>query len=400
MIFGAVKTAFRKEKHIMRKQIKVRIANKRESVGDWLEFWLENYARPGIRQSTYEVYYRNIHNHLLPHLGNISLVELSAAEIQLFLRNLQQNGNRKSVNKGLSAETVVCIRNLLKSALEQAVHEGKIQRNPARQTKPPRVEQREMSVLTQEEMSVFLQHVTESPYYAIYVLTLSTGIRRGEVLGLPWKSVQLGYSWEELDRILPWEKMNELSLWDTEALSALLRRKRIRLREDPCIVISQQLSDLQLGPQLTQPKTKRSHRTIGIPMETAMVLLFHRMRQRMKRNVVGNSQEDLNLVFCDNLGNPLNPRNFTRYFQKELQNNDIRKIRFHDLRHTVATMLLEDGKAINTVQEILGHYNPAFTAAQYGHVTSRMQHEATETLALALKKARTTAGFSVNYSSS
>ena len=376
------------------KKIKVSIVKERESVGNWLEFWLENYIRPSIRQSTYEVYYRNIHNHLLPHLGNISLEELSAGEIQLFLRELQTNGNRKSANHGLSPSTIVCIRNLLKSALEQAVNEGKIPRNPARQTKPPRVEQREMSVLTQDEMSSFLQNVTESPYYAIYVLALSTGIRRGEALGLPWKSVQLGLSWEELDELLPWQKIGDLPLWDTEGLAVLLKSRRIRLKKDPSIVVVQQLSDLLIGPQLTQPKTRRSHRTIGIPMETAFILIFQRYLQRRNKERAGDLYQDQDLVFCDERGNPLNPRNFTRSFQKDLQNNDIRKIRFHDLRHTVATMLLEDGKAINTVQEILGHYNPAFTAAQYGHVTSRMQQEATETLAQALKKARTPADFS------
>ena len=88
----------------------------------------------------------------------------------------------------------------------------------------------------------------------------------------------------------------------------------------------------------------------------------------------------------------MNPRNFTRQFQKELKNSGLKTIRFHDLRHTVATILLEDGKAINTVQEILGHYNAAFTASQYGHVTSRMQQEATETLGQVLRKARNSVG--------
>lgn len=385
-----------------KRKIHIKVSQKNEelTVGKWLLFWLENYARPGIRQSTYEVYYRNVQNHLLPHLGEISLDELTPSDIQLFLRELQRSGNQKSSHNGLAPSTIVCIRNLLKSALEQAVNEGKIARNPARQTKPPRVEQREMNILSQKEMAEFLSHATNSPYYAAYVLALSTGIRRGEVLGLSWKAVQLGRSWEEWDALLPWNKMEEITLWDTDELLKMLKRRKIKIKENPSITITQQLSDLQTGPCLTQPKTKRSLRTVGIPLETALILLFQRELQRKQKEAAGRDYQDYDLVFCDAVGQPLHPRDFTRYFQKELEDSHIRKLRFHDLRHTVAAMLLEDGKAINTVQEILGHYSPAFTAAQYGHVTTKMQQEATETLGQALKKARTQASFLENYSSS
>lgn len=358
------------------------------TVGRWLDLWLENYVRQGIRQSTYEIYRAYLDNHLLPKLGEIPLEELSPADIQLFLRELQTSGSRKSQGKGLAPSTIVCIRNLLKSALEQAVFEEKIPRNPARQTKPPKSERQEMNILSQEEVVSFLKGSTCSRYYAAYVLTLTTGVRRGELLGLPWKSIYIGLPWTELDKQLPWQKVSQLDLWDTDALKQLLKRRRIRLRKDPFITITQQLSDLRSGPQLTPPKTKRSQRVIGIPMETALILIFHRSLQMQERAFIGAGYNPEGLVFCDKKGRTLNPRQFTRNFQRELQRGGIKKLRFHDLRHTVATMLLEDGKAINTVQEILGHYNPAFTASQYGHVTARMQQEATETLGSVLKKAR------------
>ena len=358
------------------------------TVGQWLDPWLENYVRPGIRQSTYEIYRAYLNNHLLPKLGDIPLEELSSGDIQIFLRDLQTNGNQKSHNKGLAPSTIICIRNLLKSALEQAVSEGKIPRNPARQTKPPKSEQQEMNILSQEEVALFLQRSVQSRFYAAYALTLTTGVRRGEVLGLPWRSVYLGIPWTTLDELLPWQKIAQLPLWDTEALKRMLKHRRIRLRKDPFITITQQLSDLREGPQLTLPKTKRSQRVIGIPMDTALILIFQRSIQRQEKALLGESYNPNNLVFCDKKGQALNPRQFTRRFQRELERSGIKKVRFHDLRHTVATMLLEDGKAINTVQEILGHYNPAFTASQYGHVTNRMQQEATETLGQVLKKAR------------
>lgn len=377
-----------------KKKVKIRVnksQNEVHTVGQWMDLWLENYVRPGIRKSSYEIYRAHLDNHLIPGLGNIPLDELTAANIQFFLRNLQYYGNQKSPDKGLASSTIVCIRNLLKAALEQAVWEERIPRNPARQTKPPKSDTQEMNILTQEEVSRFLQQSTDSPCYAAYVLTITTGVRRGEVLGLPWRSVYVGIPWEELDKQLPWQKIVKLPQWDTEALKKTLRRRRIYLRKDPFIMITQQLSDLRSGPELTPPKTKHSQRVIGIPMETALILIFQRGYQQKEKARCHRPFNADDLVFCDSTGEHLNPRSFTRQFQKQLKNSGIKKIRFHDLRHTVATMLLEDGKAINTVQEILGHYNAAFTASQYGHVTSRMQQEATETLGQVLKKARTSA---------
>ncbi len=369
-------------------RVSVQTTNNTQNTGQWLEHWLENYIRPSIRQSTYEIYRGYLDNHLLPQLGDIPLKELNSTDIQLFLRHLQLHGNQKSPNHGLASTTVIAIRTLLKSALEHAVQEDLITKNPARNTKAPKWEKQEMNVLSQEEVAQFLRKTANCRYYAAYVLTLTTGARRGEILGLSWKSVYLGIPWESLDKQLPWQKIAELPMWDTEALKTLLKRRRIRLRPDPYITITQQLSDLRSGPQLTLPKTRRSQRIIGIPMETALILLFHRSNQRMEQELFGAAYNAEQLVFCDKGGKMLEPRYFTRIFQRDMNNCGLRSIRFHDLRHTVATILLEDGKAINTVQEILGHYNPSFTASQYGHVTTRMKQEATATLGQVLKKAR------------
>ena len=118
-----------------KKKVKIRVNSTRpesETVGQWMDLWLENYVRPSIRQSTYEVYRAYLDNHLIPKLGEVPLDELSASDIQFFLRDLQYHGNKKSPEKGLSSSTIICIRNLLKSSLEQAVYEERIPRNPAR----------------------------------------------------------------------------------------------------------------------------------------------------------------------------------------------------------------------------------------------------------------------------
>ncbi len=370
------------------KKIKVqaRLANPRENpltVGDWLTQWLENYARPGVRPSTFEIYQAYLNNHLLPHLGTIPLKQLSATKVQLFLRQLQTDGSRKETGKGLAPSTIINIRNLLKAALEQAVVEGKLDYNPVRQTRPPKSERPPMNILSPEELARFLQGAVASPYYAAYVLALTTGMRRGELLGVTWNSIALGPSWAEIDKLFP--QIAKLKLWDTEGLQRLLKRRHITLRNDPCVTIVQQLSDLHSGPQITLPKTRYSQRSICIPADTALILIFQRSLCRERNS---------DLVFCSSNGLPVDPRSFTRRFQKDLSRVEVKQIRFHDMRHTVATILLEDGKALNTVQEILGHYNAAFTAAQYGHVTTRMHKEATDTLGLVLKRARESNKFS------
>ncbi len=361
-----------------KKRIRVKASIKPKlTVGEWLENWLENYARPSVRVSTFDIYQAYVHNHLIPCLGQKTLEKLTATDIQIFLRYLQTEGNRKEANKGLSPSTVINIRNLLKAALEQAVVEGKIPINPARQTRPPKSERPPMNILNPAELALFLQGSIDSPYYAAYVLAITTGMRRGEILGLTWDAVDLGFSWNDIDNLK--EKLSALRLWDTESMLFTLKQYKLYLNNPPRVTISQQLSDLRGGPKLTLPKTRRSQRSICIPTDTALILIFH-------RTIYQNCSSDF--IFSGKKGKPLNPRSFTCHFQWDLRRTGVKRIRFHDLRHTVATLLLEDGKAINTVQELLGHYTAAFTAAQYGHVTKKMHLEATDTLANTLKQAR------------
>ena len=360
------------------------------TVGEWLTLWLENYVRPNIRQSTYDSYQIQIDRHIIPHLGHKLLKKLTTTDIQVFFKDLLEDGNLIRVKDketeemvpkggGLSPNTIVCIRNILKAALEQATIERKIPLNPARATKAPKVEKREMTVLDHDEIGQFLNATVDYRYYAAYVLALSTGVRRGEVLGLAWPKVTIGIPWTTLDKFLPWERIGKLKLWDTEGLSQILEEQNINLGVTS-IKIDQQLSDLSTGPSLEEPKTALSKRDIEIPYDTALVLIFQRYLQRKERLEVGGDYNPDDLVFCTNTGGVVPPRAFTRIFQGALKHAGVKKIRFHDLRHTVATVLLEDGTALNTVQELLGHYDPAFTATQYGHVTKKMRSEATDKL--------------------
>lgn len=368
------------------------------TVGDWLNLWLESYVKPNVRQSTYESYRLQLDNHLIPGLGQKKLKKLTTTDIQVFYKELLENGNKLKVRNeetdtlecpgyGLAPSTLVCIRNILKAALEQATIERKIPINPARATKAPKVEKREMNILSQDEIAQFLDTTTDYRYYAAYVLALSTGVRRGEVLGLPWNNVDLGIDWKTLDKALPWERIGQLNLWDTDALAELLEVEHINLG-DPHIIITQQLSDLQDGPRLEIPKTTLSRRTIDLPYDTALMFIFQRNLQRKEKKELGKGYNADDLVFCTSTGAYVPPRTFTRIFHSALAHAGVKKVRFHDLRHTVATVLLEDGAPLNSVQELLGHYNPAFTATQYGHVTKKMKKETTDKLGNMLQAAK------------
>lgn len=369
------------------------------TVADWLNLWLESYVRPNVREATYDNYRDHLDNHLIPGIGHIKLKKLTTTDIQVFFKELLTNGNKRRVRNedtdtlelpgyGLAPSTLICIRNIIKAALEQAVMEKKIPYNPAKATKAPKAEKREMTILSQEELTQFLDATTDYRYYAAYVIAVSTGVRRGEVLGLPWTNVSLGMDWDTLDKVLPWGRIAKLRLWDTDALAALLEDEGVQLDEQPTIYISQQLSDLQAGPSLEEPKTALSRRRIDIPMDTALTIVFQRYLQREEAKTVGKDYNPEALVFCTNTGAYVPPRTFTRIFQGALAHAGVKKVRFHDLRHTVATMLLEDGAQLNSVQELLGHYNPAFTATQYGHVTKRMRKETTERLGNMLQAAK------------
>ena len=244
-----------------------------------------------------------------------------------------------------------------------------------------------MNVLNQEEITRFLAATKGYRYYAAYVLALSTGVRRGEVLGLPWRNVTLGVDWKALDKALPWERIGKLDLWDTDALASLLADEHIDIG-DAVIHITQQLSNLRDGPRLEIPKTTLSRRKIELPPGTALMLVFQRHLQRRERKAAGAGYNPDDLVFCTDTGAYVAPKTFTSIFHGALKHAGVKKVRFHDLRHTVATVLLEDGTALNTVQELLGHYNPAFTATQYGHVTKKMRSEATAKLGNILQAAK------------
>lgn len=373
----------------------------------WLNTWCDAYAKPNIKQTTYESYKHLIRCHIIPEIGGILLKKLSTSDIQQFYAKMLQNGNKGKIQDpetgdmvergdGLSPATVKYIHRVLNAALEQAREENRIAVNPAKVAKPPKVVQKEMKVLSQEQVGIFLGKSKDYRYYGAYVLAISSGMRRGEVLGLPWSDFTLDIcskplSWKQLDKHIPYNKFDNITAWDATAIADILIEANVTFTM-PCIRIAQQLSLVSGSPTITTPKTDNSVRQIEIPQETACILLYQRYLQLKEKKAVGKSYNPDDLVFCTCNGTPVPPRSFTRNFQGAVKHAGLEKIRFHDLRHTVATVLLEEGSTLNTVQKLLGHYDPAFTASQYGHVTKRMRSEATGKLSNLLSAAHPNAG--------
>ncbi|NPV44790.1 MAG: site-specific integrase, partial [Firmicutes bacterium] len=304
--------------------------------GEWLDKWLVEYKKGQIKPTTYESYEVIINAHIKPALGNIPLAKLQPHMLQAFYND--------RLESGLSTRRVHYCHTIIHQALKQSVKEGLLPRNPAEATSPPAIKNKQMRPLTEEELLKFLDVAKDDRLYAAYVVAATTGLRRGELLGLCWDCVDL-----------------EQGIITVKRQLILLKKKGLILEETT--------------------KTKSGKRTIVLPDDTVKELKAHRKRQAQEKLLLGEAYEDHNLVFCTEKGTPLDPRNFTRHFKRLLKKAGLpTDIRLHDLRHTYATLLLKRGVPAKIVQELLGHSTITITLDLYSHVTLEMQKLAAESL--------------------
>ena len=281
--------------------------------------------------------------------------------MQALYNEKQKPGARLDGKPGpLSPRSVRYLHMISHACLEQARKEGRINNNPADAAKLPADKKKNIQFLDTEQVKSFLTAASETKHFAAYFLVLNTGLRRGELLGLRWQDIDLknGY-----------------------------------------ISINQSL--VRAGGKLTfqEPKTKLSKRTVGISREVIEALKFHRKRQQDEMADADKSWVNNGLVFCNEIGQPLCPRGFTRHFTRMINRHNkkveeegnakglseaaikkgkIPEINFHALRHTFATLCLQQGTDPRTIQEALGHHKVAFTLDVYSGVTDRMKQDATE----------------------
>ena len=305
------------------------------TVGKWLEVWYENYAKIKMRPSTYLTYHGYIENHIKPQLGKIPLNDLTTLHLQQFYKKLLAEGRVERIEaqkqpKGLSAKTVRNIHQIISSALKLAVEQRLIARNPADGCALPKAERKEMQTLPVEQLTSFLREAKDSGVFALYYIDLTTGLRRGELLGLKWSDIDL-------------EKGD-------------LRVQRQIGRIDGKII------EMPL-------KTKNAYRTLPLSADAIDVL----MQQRRK---TGNSE----WVFPSPTGGPMSPDSVLHMLHRVLKRAGLPKVRFHDLRHTFATLALQNGVDIKTVSGMLGHFSAGFTLDTYAHVTTSAKREAAKTM--------------------
>lgn len=366
----------------------------------WIVNWLELVIKPGIKKRTYKNYSTSILKHIVPGLGGYKLKDLTTEIIQAYLTEQAEGGNLKmeiSEETGepvhshgpVAASSIIQQRRLIIASLEYAIEKKKLTYNVAKKTKRPKTA-KTMDILTDEEMEILAVKGVKYRYYAAYMLTLTTGCRRGEILGLMWKYADVGIPWGTIDKYFPWGDIRNLTLWDTKGLKEVLAYHNIHIGYG-FIKIVNQMADDSGTPVLDELKTDLSRRTLMITEEMVLLLIFWRMLQNKEKQqaiVKGDTFNADDLVFCTRKGTYIYPRNFTKTWGENLKSMGIEHKRFHDLRHTVATVMLEDGEAMNTVQEQLGHYDAGFTASRYGHVTAKMKNHAAVKLGDRMKTAR------------
>jgi integrase len=310
--------------------------------GEWIESWLNNYAKMAIKESTFENYSVLTKVHILPRIGSITLNNLKTKDLQQFYNNIFESGKapRKSSSSeasGLSVSTIKHIHNIIHQSLAQALKEGLIRSNTDEACVMPKAEKKKINTLPMEDISLFLNEASKGNHYSMYYLDLCTGLRRGELLGLKW---------EDIDFV------------------------------ENTLIIKRQLTRMSNKLILSSLKTQNSYRTVKIPDSAIDVLKSHQEFQNVLKEKAGMIWEESGLIFCNEIGKPLDPSGVYHNFKRLIKRLGFNDNRFHDLRHTFATISLQNGVDIKTIQESLGHSNAAFTLQVYGHVSKQMQNTA------------------------
>lgn len=308
------------------------------------ERWLPA-QRSQLKHSTYDSYRRTIELHVLPTLGQVPLSRLQPEDLETLYARLLDSGRRNGAGGGLSPASVRYVHRILRKALNDALRKGTIARNPAATADPPRRAAGEpsgedMQVWTSTQLQSFLSSIRPHRLAPAYVLAAHTGMRRGEVLGLRWRDVDVSNG-------------------------------RISVRQS-LIAVAYEM-------RISDVKTGTARRTVDIDAPVIGQLQAWRKRQAEERLLVGPAYEDQGLVFARPDGRPIHPESFSRTFDRVLARSDLPVIRLHDLRHTHASLLLQAGVPVKVVSERLGHASPGFTLNVYQHVVPGMQAEAAAT---------------------
>lgn len=317
----------------------------RQTVADFAREWLAA-IEPTVRPATHYSYKRNLELHVVPSLGSRKVVQVDAGTLHALYAQLLANGRSDGAG-GLSARSVRYVHTICHRMFKDAVRWGRLARNPADAADPPQQSATplpELQTWPAPVLADFLDRSRESDdrYFAAWHFLASTGMRRGEALGLRWSDV------------------------DLDAGRASIVQTVIAVKHE-----------VSFGT----PKTAKGRRHVALDTDTVGVLCDHRRRQLEERLLIGSGWRDHDLVFCKVDGDPLHPERFSREFDRRVARWELPKLTLHGLRHTWATLALQAGVHPKVVSERLGHANISITLDTYSHVTPTMQTDAAETVA-------------------
>ena len=307
------------------------------TVETWLRLWYETYSKPNIREATQERYWNHIRFHIIPEIGSIKLTKLTGRQVQTMFNNVRDHGRVKRGPKdkrdsSLSPSYIRSLHRMLHMALDRAVKEQLILRNPCDDVILPKVDRKEMKILKPENIKAYLEEADRRGVLPMMFLELCSGLRKGELIALLWSDL------------------------DVQNRTISVSKQAVRVKGG--------------GVKVSVPKTSTSVRIEPIPQE-AIDLLIAEHEKHPDNPYMFPSLVTGGMYYPDAV-NALNT--------KILKSLGLEHIRFHDLRHTFATMALQSGVDIRTVSGMLGHADPGFTLRTYTHTTDPMQVKAAETI--------------------
>ncbi len=303
------------------------------SLFEYLEYWIDS-IRSSRAENTIFTYKWVINKRILPFLGKHILADLNPERVQFFYQHL--------LKQGVSKNGVHVAHKVLNSALGHATKMNMINSNPCRGTAPPRPEQIEMKIFDEQQVKIFLVTAKdfEDQYLPLYQLALHTGMRQGELIGLKWSDIN----------------------WENKTLT--VQRQVIRRRGKEF--------------KFTRPKSKQGNRTIALGKSIIRMLKAQSRVVDTKKELAGESWREYQLVFPTSVGTPVLDSNLRRGFRNTTKWAELPKIRFHDLRHTAASFMLNNGIPLLVVSKRLGHSKPSITLDVYGHLLPSKQQDAAD----------------------
>lgn len=306
------------------------------TVSEFIQEWFREIVQPNLKDTTIDGYRYFIDGHIIPGIGAINLQKLQPINIQQFYTKELESG-RLDGKGGLSPKSVLNIHRILKKSLNYALKVQMISRNVAEFVEVPKQKKYNAAFLNEQQVKEMLEALKDSNAYIPALLGVSLGLRRGEVFGLRWMDINFNNS---------------------------------------TISIKQTLVNTRNGLQFQSPKSETSNRVIIAPQKVVEELKLYKEKQNTIKDIMGEAYEDNDLVNCYGNGKAINPSTFSKTFYDELQKRKLPHIRFHDLRHTNATIMLKHNIPAKVASERLGHSTIGITLDLYSHVLKEMQQEA------------------------